>query len=261
MRKRPPPIGSGSPAPEGEFELILQYKAGGPGASAAGAALLKMHGGVIYTEVRCFLRMSTDPEDVLQEAHLGFLEDGVKRFDPDRGVKLITYACKWAKARAAVCAKEQRSSIRVPAASQDPTKSAATQLRAERALHPQRLDAPAIDLETGCPLSRKDMLVSPTMPTDEALHEARETGALSRIVPQLLDRLPARERAVLTRRVMVDPEDAETLAVIGADFGVCRERMRQVEAKTLLRCRTLLVGMGVSGWQDVASARVGGGAP
>ena len=71
--------------------LLADYKAGGPGASAAREALVLQFRPLVQKQARQFLSPAIPLEDLVQEGFLGLMH-GIDQYDPTRGVKLITYA-------------------------------------------------------------------------------------------------------------------------------------------------------------------------
>ena len=233
--------------PTDELDLIRRYQAGD---RQAGAALLAAHAGLVYAYARrCFVR-AVDPDDVLQEARLGFLR-AVDRFDPARAASLATYAVCRIRQRVARYVQDHGSTIRVPVDQQitlrrlrraseeerEATIAADEHLRAARlALRSLSLDAPAVvrgDGEEALLDTREAEGPTP----EEAAIEAEE-GRLSDEVQRAWERLTERERDVLRRRCM----EGQTLEEVAGTYRLTRERVRQIEAKALHRLRARLGG-------------------
>jgi len=83
--------------------------------------------------------------------------------------------------------------------------------------------------------------ISSTIADDESKSPSvtTEQEDLKQRVKEYIRKLSPREQTILVRRFGLDGKEPETLDSIGADFGVTRERIRQVEAKALMRLRQL----------------------
>jgi len=68
-------------------------------------------------------------------------------------------------------------------------------------------------------------------------HTAAEANALERVLAEVLAELTLREQFVLRKRFGIGGTEDRTLAEIGEELGVTRERVRQIEAKALTRLR------------------------
>jgi RNA polymerase sigma-32 factor len=103
----------------------------------------------------------------------------------------------------------------------------------------QSLDAPLSEDGTTTAL---ELLPSDDANPEEAAASAQRDQAVHEVLVGLWGDLDARERALVTRRLMVDGDEAATLAELGADFGLSRERLRQLEVQLRTRLRRALAG-------------------
>jgi RNA polymerase sigma-32 factor len=92
----------------------------------------------------------------------------------------------------------------------------------------QSLDAPLGEEGTSTAL---DLLSSDATGPEEAAAAAQRDDAVHQVLTSLWGSLDARERALVTRRLMVDDDEAATLAELGETFGLSRERLRQLEVR------------------------------
>lgn len=175
------------------------------GDNRAMTALLRRHAGLLCMWSRA---RPGEQEDALQEAAIAFI-GAVRCFDPSRGVKLITYASFRVRARVEREIRRRRGAACVPV---NATGEAADLARSAGA-----------DLDA-CPRDASDE------PGPEELLSRAE-------VRRAVASLPQRERIVVQRRMQ-----GETLETIAADFGVTRERVRQIENKAHERLRRRLAG-------------------
>jgi RNA polymerase sigma factor (sigma-70 family) len=186
------------------------------------AAKLKRHEGLVKTVAEYYRRRAAgraEFDDLYQAGMLGLMH-AARRFEPARGLAFSTYAVRCIKGE---IIKELKGSdlIRLP-------DHYAGEERAVLAgkLQPQALarDARALDLDgVGDVEDRKAAWAA------RRLEEAEEARGR---VEELMRHVDPRQREVVERRAQ-----GETLTAIGADMGVCRERVRQLEVKAHRRMR------------------------
>lgn len=218
---------------EREAELILRYQAGD---RHAGEILLRAHARIIAYSVRRYRARWHDlePDDLLAEAQLGFLE-GVRKFDPSLGITLTTYALHWSRQGAMRSVHDTGTAIRVPVNQHNKRKRDRDDPRAHAARNAMRLlrlDAP-IGGEGDEGDSYGDHTACGAPLADERLSTEEERILVARVVD--CAGLSDTERAIIERRVLAD--EPETLKEIGDSFGRCRERVRQLEETALHKLR------------------------
>jgi RNA polymerase sigma-32 factor len=203
--------------------------------------------------------------DLIQEGNLGLLV-AVDRFDPDRGVRLTTYAVWWIRAYIQEFIRRSWSLVRFGTTRAE--QRCFYRLRRERQrlerqggkADPERL-ASALGIRTDeleaieSRITRRDLsLDDPAyLDTDEtkgdriaddrpgpestlAEEELRDRARSQ--VRRALEALDPRERAILSRRYLT-PRPA-TLKELGMSFGISRERVRQLEARAKAKLRQVL---------------------
>lgn len=210
---------------------------------------------VVRPQARKIAGFWMDEEDLVNEGYIGLL-NAAKRFDPARGVRFTTYARWWARAqmtravdeggrpvRLTGCAVEQlRTLRRVKArfeAEQAPytnadlaAESGLTEDRVEVLLVSQReitsLDQPVGPSSDSRPLSQ-------VLPDDRiSIDEDVEHKLLLERMRDLVDALPdERDRFVLVRRYGLEDGEFRKLSEVGAELGLSRERVRQIERRAL----------------------------
>ena len=221
-----------------ESDLIARYQAG---EARAGEALLRMHAGIIYSVARRYMRGDVDPEDVMQEAKLGFLR-GVKGFDESRGFRLVTYASFQIRHYAQRFVADHGKTIRVPVYTQSIKASAKARADA-RAAGALSLSTPIDDDRT-----LEDVLVGDA-DIDAEVADADAAAHYAAVVERLCRDLPDQERAIVAGRFLSD--DPATLRDIGAAHGLSHQRIQQIEARAVGEFRAALAAAGARSLDDL----------
>ena len=245
---------------------------------AAGKLVLS-HLRLVVSVSRQYLGYGLPHGDLIQEGNVGLMK-AVKRFDPDQGVRLVSYAMHWIKAeiheyilknwrmvKVATTKSQRKLFFNLRSMSDD----AAADLGTHRdTLNPEQVSAMARELkvkpeevlEMEMRLSGGDVLLDPS-PSDDgedafgpiayltdtkhepmAMIEARQRDVLATDgIATALDSLDARSRRIVEERwlkVNDDNSGGMTLHDLAAEYGVSAERIRQIEVAAMKKMKTAL---------------------
>jgi RNA polymerase sigma-32 factor len=207
------------------------------------------------------------PSDLVEEGILGLLE-AVKRFDPDRNLRLMTYASHWVRAYILSFVLKQSSIVgmgtgptssrlffrlareRQRLAQEVPANELEGALAVQLNASPERvadmtqrlatrdawLDAPTHSEGT---TSMLDNMVDETVDLEREAASAQRDAQVRRELVRLWPQLDARERILVSERLS-QGEDGVSLADLGRRLGVSRERMRQLECRVKAKLKRAL---------------------
>ncbi len=252
-----------------EEEASLARKLRDEGDLAAAQKLVMSHLRLVVSIARGYLGYGLPHSDLIQEGNIGLMK-AVKRFDPEQGVRLVSYAMHWIKAE--IHEYILRNWRMVKLATTKAQRKLFFNLRSHKTsldtMTPEQVDELAaslnvkreevIEMETR--MSGRDIaLEAPADEDDDAkfapiaylssehseplkVLEARQYDRLqSEGLENALAQLDARSRRIVEARWLANDEGSgATLHELAAEFGVSAERIRQIEVAAMKKMKAAL---------------------
>ena len=222
------------------------------GDAQAGAKLIEASLPFVMRIAREYRRWGVPMEDLVQQGNLGLLKAAAK-FDPDKECRLITYAAYWIRAEIRDYVVRSYRIVRLG--------TTRTERRAMRAYRSHSIETPEALAElSGMPLGRAkklwpllnqgdtsldlqyedrtspmDRLESDGAGPEDVVARRRMVRRVREALDGALEGLSDRERRIVAARMM--SEEPCTLEALGAEMGVSKERVRQLEARAKQKLR------------------------
>ena len=232
----------------------------------AARQMVMSHLRVVVSIARGYLGYGLPHADLIQEGNIGLMK-AVKRFDPTRGVRLVSFAMHWIKAEIheyvlknwrlvkVATTKAQRKlffnlrSMKLDSSTLNPTE--VDEIAAKLGVKPEevvemetRLGGRDVPLEGGsdddderfAPIA---YLPDPHAEPSTVLEQTQLAHLQDSGLRDALANLDERSRMIVQRR-WLNEGDSATLHELAAEYGVSAERIRQIEAKAMQKMRTML---------------------
>ncbi len=250
-----------------EQESALARRLRDDGDVEAARELVVSHLRLVVAIARGYLGYGLPHADLIQEGNVGLMK-AVKRFDPDRGVRLVSFAIHWIRAEIHEFILKNWRMVKVA------TTKAQRKLffnlrslkRGHSTMSPDEVDAVAeqlnvkasdvVEMETR--MGGHDIALEPLSDEDEdsfspiayltnaedepglVLEHQQTERARSKGLESALTALDARSRRIIEARWLRE-KDSATLHDLAGEFGVSAERIRQIESQAMKKMRGLMV--------------------
>lgn len=250
---------------EEEFELAKKYYHTGD--MEAAHKLVTSNLRFVVKIAAEYRNMGLNFIDLIQEGNIGLMK-AVKKFDPYKGYRLISYAVWWIRAQIHAFIIRTWSLVKIGTtqaqrkifaklrstkrklASRKGMEPNADEIAKELNVLPEEvtemelrmagrdfsLDA---ELDDDSGVTHLEMVPATAPSQEEVVAEAEEKAQLEEKVQQALEKLSDKERFIIQHRIMADKP--MTLKQIGSKFNISRERVRQIEQGTLKKVRGYLM--------------------
>ena len=233
----------------------------------AARQLVLSHLRLVVAVSRNYLGYGLPQADLIQEGNVGLMK-AVRRFDPERGVRLVSFALHWIRAEihehvlrnwrlVKIATTKAQRKLFFNLRSMKRSSAALTQAEA-KAIAKELGVKPEEVLEMETRISGGDVSLDPTPGDEDAVTpiayladpdeepaeilERRETASnRSKGLRTAMAQLDDRSRRIIEARWLREDDDAATLQELADEYGVSAERIRQIESKALKTMRSQMV--------------------
>ncbi|MEZ5463059.1 RNA polymerase sigma factor RpoD/SigA [Dokdonella sp.] len=230
------------------------------GDAEARRSLIESNLRLVVTVARGYVGRGVPLMDLIEEGNIGLIR-AVEKFEPERRLRFSTYAMWWIRHGVQHALSHQGRTVRIPV---HVLRELAQILKANREMTARLGRAPSLD-ELAAAVDKRTQDVAELFRVNEhisSLDAPMSEGDDRSMIDQLVDEdepgtaspaegfgngqlqgwleaLIPRQRLVVERRFGLNGEPVHSLADIAADFGVSRERVRQIQEEALKRLRQL----------------------
>jgi len=249
---------------EEEQKLWCAWRNGGD--ISARDLIVRCHLKYVMTIAKMLKRSDSSLDILVAEGNYGLLR-AIDKFEPERGLRFVTYAAYWIRATISKYLQSSRTIINKPLVSNSilfkirrarvhalnsigSDSEAVSKFVSEKVGLPiekiydvlQRLDCRDVSLDSksfsDSTVTLLDTLVAPTPAADVIIECHAKTRIQRDAIAIALNVLQPREKFIVEQRFMID--DRKSLAELGVKLGITKERVRQLEVRTVKKLRHAL---------------------
>jgi len=236
----------------------------------AARQLVLSHLRLVVAVSRNYMGYGLNQADLIQEGNIGLMK-AVRRFDPERGVRLVSFALHWIRAEIHEHILRNWRLVKVATTKAQrklffnlrsmKTGSASLSLKEARVIADTLKVKPEEVLEMETRLSGQDVALDPqpgeegesmtpigylvdtAAEPSEALEQAQNAQNRTTGLQKALAKLDGRSREIIQARWLKEESDQSTLQELADKFGVSAERIRQIESKAIKSMRTEMAAL------------------
>ncbi len=250
---------------EEEIELANRIEAGD---MKAKSRMIESNLRLVVKIAKRYINRGLPFTDVVEEGNMGLIK-AVERFKAEKGCRFSTYATWWIRQSIERAIINQVRTVRLPVHVSDDLDRLRRVGETLRKQYGRTATEQELAEESGMPLNYVTRLLSISLsissidqsvdhesdttlgdrlehPNNEDPSDAIHTGKMVKALYKHMKDLNDREKRILNMRYGLDGDDPMTLEMIGQEFGVTRERIRQIQVEAMNKIKEAFIGQGLA---------------